>query len=92
MWGQAAHSRRLNGYGSYEIVAVGEAYDTMAAAKEGCAAVQRAADGADVVETDRWQQVAALLSGWAWRRVWRPAWGLRRSCGESSLTRHFPVR
>ena len=48
-------------------------YDTMAAAKEGCAAVQRAADGADVVEADRWQQVAAWLSGWAWRRVWRPA-------------------
>ena len=35
-----------------EIVAVGEAYDTMAAAKEGCAAVQRAADGATVVEAD----------------------------------------
>ena len=35
-----------------EIVAVGEAYDTQAAAKEGCAAVQRAADGATVVEAD----------------------------------------
>ena len=31
---------------------VGEAYETMAAAKEGCAAVQRAADGATVVEAD----------------------------------------
>ena len=38
--------------GNGEIVAVGEAYDTMAAAKEGCAAVQRAADGATVVEGD----------------------------------------
>jgi hypothetical protein len=45
----------------------------MAAAKESCDAVQRAADGADIVEADRWQQVAAWLSGWAWRRVWRPA-------------------
>ena len=35
-----------------EIVAVGEAYDTLAAAKEGCAAVQRAAEGANVVEAD----------------------------------------
>ena len=35
-----------------EIVAVGEAYDTLAAAKEGCAAVQRAAEGASVVEAD----------------------------------------
>ena len=31
--------------GNGEIVAVGEAYDTLASAKEGCAAVQRAADG-----------------------------------------------
>ena len=38
--------------GNGEIVAVGEVYDTMAAAKEGCAAVQRAADGATVVEAD----------------------------------------
>ena len=52
----------------------------MAAAKESCAAMQRAADGADVVEADSWQQVAAWLSGWAWRRVCRPAWGLKRSC------------
>ena len=80
MWGQAAHSSRLNGYGSYETVTVGEAYDTMAAGMEGCGAVQRAADGADVVEADRCQQVAAWLSGWAWRRVCRPAWGLKRSC------------
>jgi hypothetical protein len=70
----------LNGYGSYETVTVREAYDTMAAAMEGCAAVQWAADGAGVVEADSWQQVAAFLSGWAWRRVCRPAWGLKRSC------------
>ncbi len=38
--------------GNGEIVAVGEGYDTKAAAQEGCAAVQRAADGADVVEAD----------------------------------------
>ena len=38
--------------GNGEIVAVGEAYDTLAAAKEGCAALQRAADGATVVEAD----------------------------------------
>ena len=39
--------------GTGEIVAVGEAYETLAAAKEGCAAVQRAADGANVVEADK---------------------------------------
>ncbi len=39
--------------GNGEIVAVGEAYETLAAAKEGCAAVQRAADGANVVEADK---------------------------------------
>ena len=38
--------------GNGEIVAVGEPYDTMAAAQEGCAAVQRAAEGANVVEAD----------------------------------------
>ena len=38
--------------GNGEIVAFGEPYDTMAGAKEGCAAVQRAADGATVVEAD----------------------------------------
>jgi hypothetical protein len=36
--------------GNGEIVAQGEAYDTMAAAKEGCEAVKRAADGAPTVE------------------------------------------
>ena len=35
-----------------EIVAVGADYATMAGAKEGFAAVQRAAEGANVVETD----------------------------------------
>ena len=44
----------LEWYCSGEIVAVGEACDTMAAAMEGCGAVQRTADGADVVEADRW--------------------------------------
>ena len=38
--------------GNGEIIAVGEAYDTLAAAQEGCAAVHRAADGATVVEAD----------------------------------------
>jgi uncharacterized protein len=38
--------------GNGQTVAVGEAYDTLAAAKEGCAAVQRAAEGASVVEAD----------------------------------------
>ena len=38
--------------GNGEIVAVGDAYDTQASAKDGCAAVQRAADGATVVEAD----------------------------------------
>jgi uncharacterized protein YegP (UPF0339 family) len=33
-----------------EVVATGEAYETKAAAKKGCEAVQRAADGATVVE------------------------------------------
>jgi uncharacterized protein YegP (UPF0339 family) len=35
-----------------QVVATGEAYDTKAAAKNGCEAVQRAATGAEVVETD----------------------------------------
>ena len=35
-----------------EIVAVGGSYDTLAAAKEGCAEMQRAAAGADVVDVD----------------------------------------
>ena len=38
--------------GNGEIVAVGEAYDTMASVKEGCASVQRAAEGANDVEAD----------------------------------------
>ena len=38
--------------GNDEIVAVGEAYDTLASAKEGCAAVQWPAYGATVVEAD----------------------------------------
>ena len=35
-----------------QVVATGEAYETKAAAKKGCESVQRAADGAPVVETD----------------------------------------
>jgi uncharacterized protein len=35
-----------------QIVASGEAYESKAAAKEGCEAVQRAASGASIVETD----------------------------------------
>ena len=35
-----------------QVVATGEAYETKAAAKNGCEAVQRAAAGADIVETD----------------------------------------
>ena len=35
-----------------EVVAVGEAYESRAAAVEGCAAVSRAAEGASVVEVD----------------------------------------
>jgi uncharacterized protein YegP (UPF0339 family) len=37
--------------GNGEVVATGEAYETKAAAKKGCEAVQRAAAGADIVET-----------------------------------------
>ncbi|MFT4295698.1 MAG: DUF1508 domain-containing protein [Micropruina sp.] len=36
--------------GNGEVVATGQAYASLAGAKEGCAAVQRAADGASVVE------------------------------------------
>ena len=36
-----------------EVVASGEAYETKASAKAGCEAVQRAADGASVVEVER---------------------------------------
>jgi uncharacterized protein YegP (UPF0339 family) len=35
-----------------EVVAVGEAYESKAAARNGCEAVQRAAAGATIVETD----------------------------------------
>lgn len=35
-----------------QVVAVGEAYETKAAAKQGCESVQNAAAGASVVETD----------------------------------------
>jgi len=35
-----------------QVVATGEAYESKSAAKAGCEAVQRAANGADVVETD----------------------------------------
>jgi uncharacterized protein YegP (UPF0339 family) len=37
--------------GNGEAVATGEAYETNAATKKGCEAVQRAADGATIVET-----------------------------------------
>ncbi len=36
--------------GNGEVVATGQAYASLAGAKEGCAAVQRAADGASIVE------------------------------------------
>lgn len=36
-----------------QVVATGEAYESKAAAKNGCEAVQRAATGASVVETER---------------------------------------
>lgn len=35
-----------------QVVAVGEAYESKAAAKKGCESVQRAAEGAEVVEAD----------------------------------------
>lgn len=37
--------------GNGEVVATGEAYETRSAAKKGCEAVQRAADGATITET-----------------------------------------
>lgn len=37
--------------GNGETVATGEAYESKAAAKNGCESVQRAADGANVVDT-----------------------------------------
>ena len=36
--------------GNGEVVATGQAYTSLAGAKQGCAAVQRAAEGASVVE------------------------------------------
>ena len=36
-----------------QVVASGEAYESLSGAKEGCGAVQRAADGAKVVEVDK---------------------------------------
>ncbi|MFT3968770.1 MAG: DUF1508 domain-containing protein [Micropruina sp.] len=38
--------------GNGEVVASGQAYASVAGAKDGCAAVQRAADGASIVEVD----------------------------------------
>jgi uncharacterized protein len=35
-----------------EVVASGEAYESKASAKQGCEAVQRAADGAAIVEAE----------------------------------------
>jgi uncharacterized protein len=35
-----------------QVVAVGEAYETKAAALKGCEAVQRAAEGASIVEAE----------------------------------------
>jgi uncharacterized protein len=35
-----------------QVVATGEAYETKAAAKKGCESVQRAADGAPVIEVE----------------------------------------
>jgi uncharacterized protein YegP (UPF0339 family) len=35
-----------------EVVAVGEAYESQSGAHAGCAAVQRAADGATIVDVD----------------------------------------
>jgi uncharacterized protein len=35
-----------------QVVATGEAYESKSAAKKGCESVQRAADGAEVVEVD----------------------------------------
>jgi uncharacterized protein YegP (UPF0339 family) len=35
-----------------QVVASGEAYETKAAARKGCESVQKAAEGAPIVETD----------------------------------------
>lgn len=45
------HRFRLKA-GNGEVVATGEAYETRAAVKKGCEAVQRAAAAAEIVETD----------------------------------------
>jgi len=39
--------------GNGQIVASGEGYESLSNAKEGCSAVQRAADGAKIVEVDK---------------------------------------
>jgi len=39
--------------GNGQIVAAGEGYESLSNAKEGCSAVQRAADGAKIVEVDK---------------------------------------
>jgi uncharacterized protein YegP (UPF0339 family) len=56
--------------GNGEIVGV--AHDTLAAAKEGCAAVHRAADGASVVEADN--QEVLIISGFGERVASGQAW------------------
>ncbi|RJQ77993.1 DUF1508 domain-containing protein [Pseudonocardiaceae bacterium YIM PH 21723] len=38
--------------GNGEVVASGQGYESLAGAKKGCEAVQRAAAGADIVEVD----------------------------------------
>jgi uncharacterized protein YegP (UPF0339 family) len=38
--------------GNGEVVAQGQGYESKAAARKGCEAVQRAANGATIVETD----------------------------------------
>jgi hypothetical protein len=45
------HRFRLKA-GNGEVVAVGEAYESKSGAHAGCEAVQRAADGATVVDVD----------------------------------------
>jgi len=39
--------------GNGQIVAAGEGYESLSGAKEGCSAVQRAAEGAKIVEVDK---------------------------------------
>lgn len=45
------HRFRLKA-GNGEVVATGEAYETRAAARKGCEAVQRAAAAAEIVDAD----------------------------------------